>query len=446
MPPRVVAYLAWAGGVLGQPASLYVELAPMVALLPLGYARAGLYPGFGLGAVEVFRRLTTVTTLVFVFAAALVFFFKVADVYSRMTFGLMWLTTLVSVPLLRLLVLPRVHARPWWSEPCLVVVARPDEEEMLARLAGTPRVGYRPLACASVEPPAPGGVSDGWRAAFTRQVVEPVVARGVRVAIVDATLAPSVLRLLQARFRHVIALRGFADIDLAQPRDLGGIFGLEYRNELLRRRNQIVKRALDLVVASVVLLATLPVTLLALLGVKLVSPGPGLFRQRRYGYEGRPFAIWKIRTMVTGAETALEDVLARDPDRRREWERGFKLRDDPRIVPVVGTLLRRFSIDELPQLWNVLVGEMSLVGPRPLPDYHLRAFDDEQRELRQRVRPGLTGLWQVRATGTGSAATQHEHDEYYVRNWSIWLDVFILVRTLLTVLRGAAPHRAADRA
>jgi len=170
-----------------------------------------------------------------------------------------------------------------------------------------------------------------------------------------------------------------------------------------------------------------------------VSPGPGLYRQTRFGWNGRAFALWKIRTMVPDADAALQRVLAREPALRREWENGFKLQHDPRIIPVVGRVLRRLSIDELPQLWNVLVGDMSLVGPRPLPGYHLREFPEEHRELRQSVRPGVTGLWQVRASGSGRADVQQRHDEYYVRNWSIWLDLFILAKTVMIVLQGPAP-------
>jgi lipopolysaccharide/colanic/teichoic acid biosynthesis glycosyltransferase len=149
--------------------------------------------------------------------------------------------------------------------------------------------------------------------------------------------------------------------------------------------------------------------------------------------------VLKIRTMCIDAEERLEAHLARHPELREEWERSFKLRDDPRLVPLVGRALRRFSLDELPQLWNVLKGDMSLVGPRPLPEYHLSSFSDEFREMRQRMRPGITGLWQVMVRSEGEIEDQQSFDTYYLRNWSVWLDIFVLGRTLGAVLsrRGA---------
>jgi lipopolysaccharide/colanic/teichoic acid biosynthesis glycosyltransferase len=177
----------------------------------------------------------------------------------------------------------------------------------------------------------------------------------------------------------------------------------------------------------------LPLVAGAALCIKLVSGGSVLYRQEREGEGGRSLHILKLRTMHSNAEAHLTRVLA-SPQVRAEWARHFKLRKDPRILPGVGRFLRRTSLDELPQLWSVLKGEMSLVGPRPFPRYHLEGFGPRFRALRNRVKPGLTGLWQVSDRADGDLEVQEALDTYYIRNWSLWLDLYILARTVRAVL------------
>jgi lipopolysaccharide/colanic/teichoic acid biosynthesis glycosyltransferase len=144
--------------------------------------------------------------------------------------------------------------------------------------------------------------------------------------------------------------------------------------------------------------------------------------------------------MHPDAERRLTELLEQSPELKRQWERSVKLEQDPRIIPVVGHFLRRFSVDELPQLWNVVVGNMSLVGPRPLPEYHLEKLSSDAKGLRRSIRPGLTGMWQVMVRGDGSVAEQERFDTYYVRNWSVWLDLYILARTLSAVVMGRGAY------
>ena len=189
------------------------------------------------------------------------------------------------------------------------------------------------------------------------------------------------------------------------------------------------KRCLDVVVAAVLLALTAPLLLVAVLLVRATSRGPALFAQQRIGYRGRPFTMYKLRTMVDGA-ARIENRIAR--------ARGnvfFKLDRDPRVTPI-GRLLRRTSIDELPQLWNVLRGEMSLVGPRPLLESDLRNFPRSPDRLRFAMLPGLTGLWQVSGRSARSQYDRLQLDSDYVERWSFWLDLELLARTIPAVLSG----------
>ncbi len=205
---------------------------------------------------------------------------------------------------------------------------------------------------------------------------------------------------------------------------------------LARPRHFWLKRSIDIVVALAGAALYLPIMAVAVLAVQLVDPGPVFYVQDRRGLHGHPIKVWKLRTMYADAATRLEQYLAADPAARREWRCCFKLRRDPRILPGIGRFLRQSSIDELPQIWNLIRGDMTLVGPRPLPDYHLAVFDQDFRRLRQSVLPGLTGLWQVRARSDGDHAVLRHLDSYYVGNVSMTLDLEILLLTVGAVLIG----------
>ena len=195
----------------------------------------------------------------------------------------------------------------------------------------------------------------------------------------------------------------------------------------------LTKRALDIAVASVALVLLAPLLLLVALLIRLTMGSPVIFSHARLGYGGRSFACLKFRTMVNDADTALQDHLVHNSAAREEWQIDRKLRSDPRVTRL-GSILRRSSIDELPQLFNVLMGQMSCVGPRPIvaaevPRYGL-AWEDYTKAC-----PGMTGLWQVSGRNRLSYRTRVALDRRYVRRWSAMRDVWILLRTVPAVLR-----------
>ncbi len=195
--------------------------------------------------------------------------------------------------------------------------------------------------------------------------------------------------------------------------------------------SKIIKRVIDIIGSLALLVLFSPLFLVVALMVSL-DGGPVFYRHKRIGRDGKPFGCLKFRTMILGAEACLNEYLSYHPEQRREWEQDQKLAFDPRVT-AIGNVLRRLSLDELPQLVNVLVGEMSLVGPRPVTEGELKHYGAAASAYLA-VRPGLTGPWQVSGRNDVSYATRVAMDEAYVRNFSLWNDIVILLRTPGVVL------------
>ena len=215
------------------------------------------------------------------------------------------------------------------------------------------------------------------------------------------------------------------------------ILSLRICNNLARPWSQMLKRAFDIVAASAMLVFLAP--LLGLIALLVRAKGaPIVFAHTRVGRHGRLFKCLKFRTMVPDATNVLNRLLATDPKARAEWERSYKLKNDPRIT-ALGAFLRKSSLDELPQLWNVLRGDMSLVGPRPVVVDEIERYGDA-RAYYYEVRPGLTGLWQISGRSDLDYDRRISLDTWYVRNWTLWYDILILFKTLLTVPAKAGAY------
>jgi undecaprenyl-phosphate galactose phosphotransferase len=207
---------------------------------------------------------------------------------------------------------------------------------------------------------------------------------------------------------------------------------LTMRNNLARRLPQLIKRCFDLAVSATVL--TLASPLFLFIAFKVSQSGrPIFFGHTRVGQHNKPFKCYKFRTMAPNADQLLAELLARSPEARAEWERDFKLKDDPRITPI-GRFLRKTSLDEIPQLWNVLKGDMSLVGPRPVVTAELDRYGN-QVDYYLEAKPGITGLWQISGRNDVSYDTRVYLDAWYVKNWSLFNDIVILLRTVTVIFR-----------
>ena len=215
------------------------------------------------------------------------------------------------------------------------------------------------------------------------------------------------------------------------------ILMLNLRNNLSRWYNRLIKRLFDLFFTITGGILISPILLILAIIVAIDNRGRVIFAHRRVGRNGREFSCYKFQTMIPNAQEVLKEYLEKNPEARQEWEESFKLTNDPRVTKL-GNFLRRTSLDELPQLWNVICGDMSLVGPRPIVKAEIPRYQKNIREYFM-VLPGITGMWQV----SGRSDTTYEErvamDTWYVRNWSVWIDLMYLFKTVKAVLqsRGA---------
>ena len=269
--------------------------------------------------------------------------------------------------------------------------------------------------------------------------------RGLRHAIVAMPGASAdLLRRLESANREVYPhllvvpkICGFVAAGV-NGRDLGGVLGLQVRRNLLLKTPRAIKRSTDLLLSLVLAVPMGALVLVLALAIKLDSPGPVFFGHARIGRGGRTFKAWKFRSMVSNSKEVLERLLAESPEARAEWAADHKLRNDPRVTRV-GKFLRLTSLDELPQAWNVIWGEMSFIGPRPIVADEIAKYG-EVIEMYHQVRPGISGLWQVSGRNDTTYEERVGFDDYYVRNWSVWLDLHILIRTVKVVLFGKGAY------
>jgi Undecaprenyl-phosphate galactose phosphotransferase WbaP len=413
----------------------------------------GLYRGGGVSArifitpVEELRRTTVGTTWAFITVVTGTYLLQGGLFYSRLILGLAWLTSLILIPCGRALVRNCFAHRAWWGSAAVVFGAGKTAHEVVHILQQQPELGLKPVALLtdrSCDEREIGGVPVFEGLEKARELGRE---RGIHYCIV-AMDEDSNRRLFDIHkeygdcFPHMMVipeLGGLSSLWIV-ARDVGGILGLEIRHNLQITTNRWLKRSLDLAVAIPLLVLIAPLLPLLAGWIWLVDHGPVVYIQEREGFQGRPIRVRKLRTMYVDAAARLEKLLQEDADVRAEWKRYFKLKKDPRVLPGVGWFLRKFSLDELPQIWDVIVGTMSMCGPRPFPAYHLDAFDEEFRSLRRSVLPGITGLWQLAARSEGDLVVQKRLDTYYIRNWSLWLDLHLMARSFWVVVSGRGAY------
>lgn len=365
---------------------------------------------------------------------------------SRLWWLLTWLLAAALLPCFRTLARQALTRAGWWQRPTVLIGSGPNAREALLALRSEPQLGFEIVGCVDVSPGMPqalaGPGTDPLPARLEPSQVQALASHAGLQVVIAVEHNQSLHReqwlrqLARLKVQDVCVIPALRGIPLYGT-DISWFFShevalLRVKNNLKRWPARLTKRFFDVIAALLLLVALSP--LMGWLALRIRQDGgPALFAHQRVGRNGRVFHCLKFRSMVIDAPERLDKLLASDPAVRAEWERDHKLKDDPRIS-AVGHLLRSSSLDELPQLFNVLRGEMSLVGPRPIVTEELEKYG-EDAEYFLMVRPGITGLWQVSGRNDVDYDTRVYLDTWYVKNWSLWYDIAILFKTIRVVLR-----------
>jgi Undecaprenyl-phosphate galactose phosphotransferase WbaP len=428
----------------GLPISLDISASflPIAAGFVLLNFELGLYPGVRLSPVEELRRLVVSVTCMF-----LVWIVGLAV----MTGGFGQYSFLMVVFVASLLTLPigRSWARhilgKWanWGIPVLVCGDDMAAVRLYNWLADNHHLGFRPMGVIGDREGVGAGPEDSWYAGSWNDAAEVAEKRHVFWTVLvpaegKSSSVPALITDYLYTIPQVHVLTELTGLpDHWNPQRLDGLAGIQLQQNLMLPMPRLTKRLMDFFAAIIGGIILLPLLFYLAVAVKMSSRGPIFYGHERIGRYGRRFKAWKFRTMFQDANLLLDQYLEDNPEAMEEWERDHKLKYDPRITRI-GRFLRKTSLDELPQLWNVIRGEMSLVGPRPIVTKEIEKYGP-YFSLYTMVKPGITGLWQVSGRNNTTYDERVQLDAYYVRNWSPWMDAFLLIKTIRIVLfaRGA---------
>ncbi|MCI0470603.1 MAG: sugar transferase [Candidatus Aminicenantes bacterium] len=367
--------------------------------------------------------------------AVLVYLSRTYEVFTRTIPILMMLTGMVLVPLFRYTVKRILMALGFYTKYTAVIGKADETGQVLATLKKLDSTGYKITAVIDIDS-VPGRDFGADNNDIGKVDTLIIVSHGIEKERLNS--------LINRWEHHVKEIKIVSDsIYLktigVETEYVEELLVMRMANNLLFPFNRFLKRVFDLAVSLIASLVALPVFLVTAVIIKIDSRGPAFFVQDRFKKEGKQFRLLKFRTMYVDADTRLKEYLDRHPESQEEWDKYKKLKtSDPRVTRV-GKFLRRFSLDEAPQILNVLKGDMSLVGPRPY-------LPREKEEIQQsaaiifRVKSGLTGLWQIKGRNDLSFESRLKLDEFYVRNWSFLLDITIILRTFGVVLKGKGAY------
>lgn len=432
-------------GFAGDARALSGSTAYLFLLWPAMYWREGLYPGYGLTAPQELQKQVYGAVYAGLLIAASVLIVPDMLLGPVLLIPTVLLSTVLT-PLGRSLCKRLLHGLGFWGRQVVILGANSVGRRVAKALLRTPLDGLQPVAFFDDDPERIGSrvgtlpvlgtleqADDYARENHIRHTIValPNISNGALSKLIGYK------RRTFERVQFVPELAGLPADDVYTS-NLDGLLALEIRNGLYARTNRLVKRAIDIVGGTVGALLISPLLIALYLWIRTDSPGAAFYWSQRIGRRGETFYCLKFRSMYTDADDRLEEMLKTDTLVREEYSRFHKLENDPRVTRA-GAFIRKYSLDELAQLYNVIVGDMSLVGPRP---YMTRERSDmgHYAPVILEAKPGMTGYWQVSGRSEVSFEDRLTMESHYVRNWSIWWDVIILIQTLPAVLYRRGAH------
>ena len=400
-----------------------------------------LLPCWGIGIVDEIQKIQKTLFLMFALILVISFLSQIQFSSSRIVFVFSYLFSAVFFPVFRRLTRKNLSNNSMWGVPVAIYGSEKDTINCIKLLNSDLALGYIP---SSVFIPKEENFKSIEEINVLGTFVDADINSPIAIILQGSLSNKEYLNIIDKAGscykRIVIIPEIISGASLwVKPIDFQGTLGLEVTKNLLNPFSKKLKIICDYFFVILFLPIWLPLTLLIALLIILEDGKNPLFFQERIGEDGKIFKTIKFRTMVPDAEKKLKLAFEKNEDLLKEWNKYYKLKKDPRITKI-GNILRISSLDELPQLFNVLNGKMSVVGPRPLPLYHFQELPNYVQDLRNKVKPGITGLWQVSGRSEVGTSGMKKWDPYYVRNWSMWLDIVILFKTVKAVFSAKGAY------
>lgn len=427
----------------------YLIYFPAIMLV---FAAIGLYPGIMISPAEEVKKYAVATFFSFAGIILSILISDIKDIsfikniisYSNdlmiaLAFGIAYIFALFLLPGLRDLTRLFFSRFKWYGVPTVIYTTNSGANNIVDRLLTKKYLGYNP--CVIIDSKAQHSSMYNNIPVFPsyeKDVIDFLHEYNVKNAIIvdfNGDITP-----IMNNYRYTISVAKLQNsfTSTQHIKDIDGIIGFASTHNLTFKTNLFLKRLLDIFLILFFSPIIIPVFVLLMILTKITSRGPIFYGHPRVGKNGKEFKCWKFRSMNINSQEMLKEILEHDPVRRAEWEAERKFKDDPRVTRF-GKILRKTSLDELPQLINILKGEMSFVGPRPVTKPELDKYGNH-KDFVLSVSPGLSGMWQTSGRSETSYEERIYYDTYYIQNWSVWLDIWILIKTVAVVLVGKGAY------